>query len=106
MRLTQNVKIVLLGILDAVERTQVADLNSFDRDDFEVLGVSYAVRQWLGRDPTHSEEAMISRTVKAMEKAGLLERNAKWGYLAGNSRTTHVKLTDAGEKLARRIRGD
>lgn len=104
MRTTKNVRIVLTGALQATERLENSDLRAFDRQDFEALGIRYDLRAWLGRSPTASETSSINRTVKRMESEGLLECNAQWAYLGGVSRTTHVKLTPAGERLGKQVR--
>lgn len=104
MRITTNVRIVLLGVLrdaeDLASPNSERSLNKWSYDRFGV--VPFRSRQWLGRAPSRSEESSISRTVGKMEQAGLVVRKNLWDD--DSRRATHISLTDAGEKLAKQIR--
>ncbi len=61
-------------------------------------GVPLAHRRWLGRNPNSAERRALSRALIRLEADGYLIRR-------GGRRTTHVKLTPAGERLARAVLG-
>ena len=104
MRISKNVKFVLAAVLAATEQLEESDLTPWARADFEALGVYYSLRQWLGKRPTPSEQASLSRTLVSMERAGLLVRSNQWDPDPDCRKATHIALTPSGEKLARRIR--
>lgn len=54
---------------------------------------------WIGRDPTNSDRVLFHRACVRLEGMGLLLRCNP----AGGRRTTHLKLTAAGQSLARRL---
>jgi len=56
---------------------------------------------WLGCVPSPSERVGLARDCERLEKMGLLERH----NLCGGTRTTHLRLTAAGRKMAEGILG-
>jgi len=67
-------------------------------DEVRRRGVPLAYRRWLGRNPTSAERRALSRALIRLEAEGYLVRR-------GRRRTSHVKLTSAGERLAQAIFG-
>ena len=67
-------------------------------DEVRRCGVPLAYRRWLGRNPTSAERRSLSRALIRLEAEGYLVRH-------GGRRTSHVKLTPAGERLAQAILG-
>ena len=57
---------------------------------------------WLDRQPTPSDRVMFHHEFIRLERLGLLERHNRHG----GSRTTHLKLTAEGERLARVLLGE
>lgn len=55
---------------------------------------------WLGDDPTGAEARAASRAYVALEGRGLLERH---NLTSGGTRTTHLRLTPAGEAIAQKL---
>jgi hypothetical protein len=53
---------------------------------------------WLGHAPSPSEAVMYSRVYARLEALGLIERSNPYG----NSRTTHVRLTKGGSRIAKK----
>jgi hypothetical protein len=51
--------------------------------------------RWLGRPPTASEATLFCRSYAALERRGFVARLAGMG-----GRTTHLKLTPEGERIA------
>ena len=51
---------------------------------------------WLGRAPTHSDHVLFHREYLRLEGMGLIQRVS----LTGGRRTTHLRLTPAGRRLA------
>jgi hypothetical protein len=51
---------------------------------------------WLGRGVTPSDSVLFSRVYSQLEKMRLVERV----NLSGGARTTHLRLTEAGRKVA------
>src|SRR5689334_16961195 len=49
--------------------------------------------RWLGQDLSAGDYVMLSRSYKALEKAGLIRRH-KLGF--GGVGKTHIEITDAG----------
>ncbi|MFM9963598.1 MAG: hypothetical protein ACKV2Q_20515 [Planctomycetaceae bacterium] len=56
--------------------------------------------EWIGHTPTPSEAVMLHRAYKRLESAGLLERSNQSGY---SDRTSHLRLSEAGEEMARQL---
>ena len=55
--------------------------------------------RWLDRTITPSQSTMNSRAYAALETLGLVARH----NFDGERKTTHLRITDAGEQLARKI---
>ena len=54
---------------------------------------------WLGRVPSNSDAVMYCRQYERLEKMGLLERH----NVRGGRRTSHLKLTPAGLRVAEQL---
>jgi len=57
------------------------------------------VHRWLGRPPTPSEQVLFHREYLKLEGMGLVRRI----NLRGGRRTTHLRLTALGERVAERL---
>jgi len=57
-------------------------------------GPTYRISEWFGELPER-DRVHYRRTIKALEKQGLLKTWRRWG-----DRMTNVKLTEAGETIA------
>lgn len=109
MLLTKNVRFLLSAIwrdtLDILSRPMPSE-GQVSRKEFTrlrvkkealaTLGVRWDIAAWLGRSVTHRETSSLARTAQSMEGAGLLWRNSR----LGGNRTTHVRLTPEGRRLA------
>jgi hypothetical protein len=51
---------------------------------------------WLGRAPTNSDHVLFHREYLRLEDMGLIQRES----LTGGRRTTHLRLTPAGRRVA------
>jgi len=115
MRLTCHMKTVLRAVLADVRRIEAvpdrppsgmvrdAWRESWrERQELERFGVRHDLARWLGYPPSRSESAAFSRTLRQMEDLGLLVRVNRWGrrHPTRVGRTTHVRLTPAGERMA------
>lgn len=65
-------------------------------------GVPWSVQRFLGRSPTRSESATISKSLSDLEKRGLVEIHRKRGK---RQRASHVSITAAGATAAVILRG-
>jgi hypothetical protein len=63
--------------------------------------VAMNLASWLGYVPTPSDRVGLARDCQRLADMGLLERH----NLAGGARTTHLRLTEAGRKVAEGILG-
>ena len=61
--------------------------------------VPVAVHNWLDRSPTASEVVLFSREYERLAGKGLLERHNRHG----GRRTSHLKLTPAGRRIAEQV---
>ena len=66
-------------------------------DELQVHGPAYAVGAWFPGVPNH-ERMRYRRAIDDLERAGLLFAFKRWGR-----RLSNVKLTEAGEKIARKL---
>jgi DNA-binding MarR family transcriptional regulator len=57
---------------------------------------------WLGREPTNSERVLFHREYIRLEDVGLIERCNLHGDRGGR-RTTHLRLTPAGHRIAEEL---
>ena len=108
MSLTQRQRTVLLGVLEDVQQfaNLSADAHAASRLDLgrrRVLAqnaragvVPMNLDGWLGRPPTNSERVVYHREYGRLEHMGLIQRL----YLGGGRRTTHLKLTPTGRRVA------
>ena len=112
MGLTQRQKQVLVGVLQ--DRERFADL---DWENGETIPgwkrralrrrvhraqsglVPMNLAGWIGDTPTGSEAVMFCREYQRLDRMGLIERHS----LFARRRTTHLRLTEAGEEIARAI---
>ncbi len=63
-------------------------------------GVAYTPGRWLGQPLTGSQSASLSRTLRQLRERGLVIASSLCGEA---NRATYVKLTPAGEALAREL---
>jgi len=118
MRLTCHMRTVLTAVLADIRHLEaVPDRPSpgMSRDEWreawrerqglEQFGVRHDLARWLGYPPSPSDSAVFSRTLRQMEDMGLLVRVNRWGRRGATrvGRTTHVRLTPAGERRAREL---
>jgi hypothetical protein len=109
MNLTWRQKTILAGVLRDQRAIAAMDYHGGDNLPYMVKGnyrlrihraqagyVPIDVENWLGAPPTNSETVMFHREYGRLEKMGLLERH-NW---AGGRRTTHLRLTEEGAKIA------
>lgn len=117
MRMTANVTRLLLAIhwdqkeLAALYATRPEPTGNYaatkrwriQRATFREAGVPYDLSSWLRRSPTPAERATYSRTLKIMEREGLLIRAS--AFSDDPDRASRIRLTESGEAFARRISG-
>ena len=109
MHLTWRQKAVLAGILRDQRAIAAQDYHGGDNLPYMQRGtfrlrirraeagyVPISVESWLGAPPTPSDVVMFCREHQRLEKMGLLERH----NLTGGRRTTHLRLTEAGMRIA------
>ena len=121
MRLTCHMRTILAAVLADIRRLEaVPDRPSpgisrdqwreawRERQELEQFGVRHDLARWLGYPPSPSDSAVFSRTLRQMEDLGLLVRVNRWGRRSATrvGRTTHVRLTPAGERLAEDVARD
>lgn len=110
MNLGPRAETILLGVYEDRQRLADMDMHAADRQSARLKGqhrldiirareglVPLDLAGWLGREPTPSERVMLHHEQVRLESLGLLERH----NLCGGRRTTHLKLTAEGERLAR-----
>ncbi len=61
--------------------------------------IPLSLADWIGHMPTQNERVLYCRAYASLEAKGLAERVS----LYGARRTTHLKLTEQGEALARKL---
>lgn len=121
MNVTQNVRIILLGVLlrqlelESQGEQEMAEFRSCRfglsrqaslarataslRLEREIEhGPAYDLTRWLDRSPTPSESASFSRTLKTMQSRGLVELYRDYGRSV-----TNVRLTAEGKAVAERF---
>ncbi len=103
---------LLLAIKADLDRLNAAEPNYYDPDHLRAARQHEAVAlarrgtvacdpaRWLGRTITASGSVAVSRAYKSLARDGLIERRAL-GF--GEGRTTHLRLTEAGEAMARQL---
>jgi hypothetical protein len=106
MDLTQRQCTVLLGVLEDQRRlidmpTDVGSRLDRGRHRITVRNaqnglVPVNLPGWLGRAPTNSDHVLFHREYLRLEGMGLIERVS----LNGGRRTTHLRLTAAGRRMA------
>jgi len=105
-------RIILTGVLADQRRIANQDVGQFDGMSRQQRGrhrlriaearaglVPIDLAGWLGREPTNSERVMFHREYGRLEARGLIERCNLHGGHRGR-RTTHLRLTSAGRRLA------
>jgi hypothetical protein len=109
MSVNKRQRIILVGVLEDEQRLAnmpADDLGSMPRDQLgrHRLRVRHAraglvpmnLAGWLGRVPTNSECVLFHREYLRLEALGLIERC----NLRGGRRTSHLRLTPAGRRVA------
>ena len=106
MPLTHRQRTVLLGVLE--DQRRLADMptdigSRLDRGRQRITVrnaqaglVPMNLPGWLGRAPTNSERVLYHREYLRLEGMGLIQRVS----LTGGRRTTHLRLTPAGRRMA------
>jgi hypothetical protein len=112
MPLTQRQRTVLLGLLE--DQRDLADMptdvgSRLDRGRQRITVrnaqnglVPMNLPGWLGRAPTNSDHVLFHREYLRLEGMGLIERVS----LTGGRRTTHLRLTRAGRRVAEALWAD
>ena len=111
MQLNDRQRRILLGVFQDQRRLAGADWNGcgMSRD---ALGrhrlrvrqarqgmAPMALEEWLGRPATNSDRVLCHRACVQLEGMGLLVRCNPYG----GRRTTHLKLTSAGRRVAEKL---
>jgi hypothetical protein len=106
MNLTHRQRTVLLGVLEDQRRltalpTDVGLRLERGRQRITVRNarngiVPMNLPGWLGRAPTNSDHVLFHREYLRLEDMGLIQRVS----FTGSRRTTHLRLTPAGLRLA------
>jgi hypothetical protein len=112
MELGIRAETILLGIYEDRERLAGRDAHAADHQPFRQkclyrLDLANArqglvpldLEGWLGHVPTSSERVMFHHEGVRLESLGLLKRY----NLRGGKRTTHLRLTAEGERLAKEL---
>jgi hypothetical protein len=106
MPLTHRQRTVLLGLLE--DQRDLADMptdvgSRLDRGRHRIAVrnaqnglVPMNLPGWLGRAPTNSDHVLFHREYLRLEGMGLIQRVS----LTGGRRTTHLRLTPAGLRMA------
>jgi hypothetical protein len=113
MKLNPKEKAVLAGVLRDAERMAGLNPASLGLPHGVALGrakikvadakagyVPMNLAGWISHVPSPSESVMFHRAYKRLEALGLLERANLYGY---DERTSHLRLTEAGERTAREL---
>jgi len=113
MNLTANMEFLLLAILAEENRlasgpnpsSPLVDRDArraayLERQEYRRYGIRYDLQRWLVRPPSRSDSVVFSRTLRRLDEAGLVVRVNRWGW---SDRTTHVRLTPAGQAVAKRL---
>lgn len=90
---------VNISALDGLSRGRYGLLKRRTRMAREHGLVPMNLAGWIGHPPTNSERVIYHRQCVRLEAMGLIERH----NLHGGRRTTHIRLTPAGERLAREL---
>lgn len=112
MNVNKRGRIVLLGVLHDGRRLADMDARRLETLPRQQRGqqrlriaqaqvglVPMNLAGWLQREPTNSERVLFHREYLRLEDLGLIERC----NLHGGRRTTHLRLTEAGRRLARAL---
>ena len=106
MPMTQRQRTVLLGVLE--DQRRLADMptdvgSRLDRGRHRITVrnaqnglVPMNLSGWLGRAPTNSDHVLFHREYLRLEGMGLIQRVS----LTGGRRTTHLRLTPTGRRVA------
>jgi hypothetical protein len=95
MKITNNVKVILQAAL----RLEREILNQGDADQLAELqthGLPWSIPSVLSGAPTHSQAVSLSRTIRAMRDACLVQLT-RW---QDTQIVSNFRLTDAGRRLA------
>ena len=112
MQFNERQRLILMGVLQDQKRLAEmpwGDAHSMQRD---ALGrhrlrirqaredlVPMALENWIGHLPSNSEHVLYHREHQRLEAMGLLVRCNPFG----GHRTTHLKLTPAGRRVAEQL---
>ncbi len=112
MQFNERQRLILMGVLQDQKRLAEmpwGDAHGMSRD---ALGrhrlrihqaregmVPIALENWIGHQPTNSEHVLYHREHQRLEGMGLLVRCNPFG----GHRTTHLKLTPAGKRVAEQL---
>lgn len=112
MHLTQRQRIVLIGVLEDERNLTKMPVDSHATTSRLDMGrrriiirnaqaglVPMNLAGWLGRAPTNSDHVLYHREYLRLEGLGLIERYNPHG----GRRTTHLKLTPSGRRMAEQL---
>lgn len=116
MKLNEKERLVLIGVLrdrdrlvrldwrgDGVPYGPKLGAHRIRIDDARRGFVPMNLGTWLGHPPSGSEAVMFHRAYRRLEEKGLVERHNLHGY---SGRTSHLRLTDKGQTIARELIGN
>ncbi len=112
MKLNRREQLILAGVFRDREHWAKQDWDGSGLRSTSQLG-AYRIRikdareglvamnsaDWLGNSPTPGDSVLMCRAYARLEKLGLLER-CNLGY---SDRTSHLKLTEAGDEMAKEL---
>ena len=112
MQFNDRQRLVLMGVLRDQERLAAMPWGNDHSMSRDALGrhrlrirqaregmVPMALENWIGHMPSNSEHVLYHRGCVQLEGMGLLERV----NIFGGRRTTHLKLTVAGRRVAEQL---
>ena len=112
LKLDRRARKILRGVLRDRDRLLSLDYRGGDQLPFRQRGiyrlailqarqglVSMNLRGWLGHRPTPTEAMAACYQYSRLERLGLIEKHNVYG----RRRTTHLRLTEDGETVARQL---
>ena len=112
MQLNERQQVILLGVLrdrdylaaqscvwDCGLSRKALGVRRIEVSNAKAGLVPINLHGWIGRQPTASEFVLFHREYVRLGDMGLVERISRYG----SRRTTHLKLTAAGERVAARL---
>lgn len=94
-------RFLLLRISTETMAIRLSNIRRFGSNSLEVV-IPYSPQRWLGHPATVGDRKRISRDCVELERRGFLVRIAK----GGTTRTTHVRMIEAGLLAAEQIAGE